>query len=622
MNITSFSTATVAFSYLSAVDNRETLCYLADQAKLYKASKLCSVETIQLTCENPVYTFNDTGLLDLFTGLICSTIVDSTTTSINGNLVLPYNDTSTDAALLISQFNLDADNPCSYVSLNRTIFGGSAPVNLLSFSTTFEHIKLSRHTSGIQFPYAAEIELWKNTDNSFATFFIIIEGIDFTLGSEKVRLTASQEGPVLQNVTCCRYSNTLTLDLPKFIEGVNPNFNLDSWSYFGSLAGRDPITKAPLPLYSFIFLIQKSFPIQVPFFHHKLDFALASGFSNALLGTVYKDTFGLAGGYQLTVCANAEGPSVTLDPWSLSGLCDPQIGTLNTISVGVTSGNYGEMGTKYRIEVVGSNASFVIGIDVTDVLGLVKEGMGPDSFLLNWITPAQRAAINAPPFSGDVEKYLESGADDMECQGSYYFSQPLLRVDDFLIVDTSGLIPIAIAELDPDPTRNSVLWFDSVTQSYDANGIELLNAATWDFFAIKFLDEKMALMVTRVGSPGNGDYYLANLFREPSAGPTLRWNMNDIEIKGITDPPLSPWTSTKPPNNRYFTKWAITLSGSTGAVSLTVDATIAPAWPEQEACTRSSGAEVCKYEGFAVVTGTVLGGPVITGNAWIETAAL
>ena len=126
-------------------------------------------------------------------------------------------------------------------------------------------------------------------------------------------------------------------------------------------------------------------------------------------------------------------------------------------------------------------------------------------------------------------------------------------------------------------------------------------------------------MVTRVTTPGNGTYYLANLFR--ASGPTLRWNMNDILIEGQTIG-SSPWTSPRnPPGNQYFTIWNITLSGATGDVTLTVDASSPPAWPEQEVCTTSSGQEVCKYEGLAVVTGTVLG-VGMTGNAWIETAAL
>lgn len=600
--VQSISAAAVTFpSPYSVIDNRTAMTFIHDEGKLYAKSRLCSVETILLTCENPTYTFNNTGLLDLCLGLICPTIQDATNASTPGDLILPYTDTPSDAAQLIDQFKLHEGYPCTYLFIERTVLGGSSEVKLQSMASTFNYIKMSRHTSGIQFPDAADVDLWESTDNAFTGFFIIIQAIDFTPGSEKVRLIASQQGPVLQSVTCCRYSDIQTLDLPKFIQTVNPDRNLDSWSYFGTLTGTSGRT------YAFIFLIQKSFPIQVPFFHHKLDFAMASGFNDADRGIHYTETKGLAGGFALSVCANEAGPTVELNPWSLSGLCEPQIGDLNTISVKVTSGSYGDPGATYRIEVLGLSGLFNIRIDFTDVLGIVREGFGPDSFLINWITSAQRTIIDNN-FGGSAEAFLASGQDDMACQGSYYFSQPLLRVTDFMITD---LVALTVDNIDLGGINN--MWFDSVTQSYDAAGVELLKGASWDFFAIRFIDNPgnpTALMVTRLMTPGNGYYYMANLFQ--TTGPTIRWGMNDISIIGSV-----PWVSPKdPPGNTYNTRWDITLTGA-GAVTMT----LLTNWNEQEACTRSSGQEVCKYEGIATVTGTVLG-VAMTGTSWIETAAL
>jgi len=601
--VQSLSSTSVSFPLLSTVDNRNALTQLRDDANLYAKSRLCSVEKIQLTCDNPTYNIDREGLLDLCLGLLCPRIEDSTTASTNGNLVLPYTDTPNDAKLLIDQFKLDPVNPCTSLFIEREVLGGSSEVILSSLVSTFNHIKLARHISGIQFPDASSVALWEASDNAFTGFYFIIDAIDLTPGSEKVRITVSQQGPVLKTVTCCRYSNTLTLDLPKFVEVVNPNFNLDSWCYFGTLEGNSGT-------YAFTFLVQKSFPIQVPFYHHKLDFAIASGFNSATLGTIYQLTNGLAGGYQLSACANSQGPTITRNPWSLSDLCEPPIGTLNTLSVKVVSGNFGDPGTTYRIEVVGSSGTFIISIDFTDLLGLVNQGFGPDSFLINWITPAQRTAIDND-FGGSAEAYLASGQDDMECQGSYYFSMPLLRVDDFTIIDTSSFPPVIVDQ--QHPTNRSVLWFDSVTQSYDADGVSLLKGATWDFFAIKFADNPgnpTALMVTRLTTPGNGTYYLANLFQ--SVGPTIRWNMNDITITGSV-----PWISPRnPPGSTYYTRWDITLVGA-GAVTMTIMTN----WDQQEICTNSGGSDVCKYEGIANVIGTVLGVPM-TGVAWIETAAL
>ena len=140
------------------------------------------------------------------------------------------------------------------------------------------------------------------------------------------------------------------------------------------------------------------------------------------------------------------GPVTKNNPWSVSDTCNDGAAPadLTTVSAQLTAGYPGLVGAEYKLllEAIISDDFHInpvyIEINLVDLLGTVREGFGPDSFLPNWLTTEQRNTILST-FGGSVENYFSSGIDKLTCQGSYYFSQPLLSVDSFTIYDLEGL---------------------------------------------------------------------------------------------------------------------------------------------------------------------------------------
>jgi hypothetical protein len=281
------------------------------------------------------------------------------------------------------------------------------------------------------------------------------------------------------------------------------------------------------------------------------------------------------------------------------------IGDLQSLSVKLTSGDFGQPGATYQLKAQGILDVVTIEVNVTDILGTINEGFGVNSFLPNWLTTAQKNVILAQ-HGGSVENYLATGVDKMKCQGSYYFSQPLLEVNSFTIQD-AGIIDTK------DPAKNSIIWFDNVTQSYDSNGLNILDGVGWDFFAIQFpAPDTVALFITRITTqPSPGivpQYCIASLYRVGMA--PVRWSIapGDISIVG-SNPWLSPASG-----ETYFMDWTVTLANP--AVSVVLQTR----WDDQEV---SLPDNQYKYEGLGEVTaGSVPGVTTITdGVVWLEIAA-
>ena len=542
--------------------------------------------SIKLTFTSPNYTFLESGLQNLLTGLIYSVIQDFTGGTVEGRLILPYSDTSSAAATVISQFQLTETNPESVVFINRQISGGKTPVNFGTFLSTFNNIKISRIIKGVPDSDSSQIQLWTSDDIESSGFYIFITGLNFTSGLEEVRLIASQDRPPLILPTCCRYSSTATFDSLDFIQTLHSEYSLNAWCYFGRLVGNSNT-------YALTFLIQKTSPFEIPYVHHKLSFDQAGGFNSAALAK-----------WQLDGCGGVAGPVTKNNPWSVSATCNDGAAPadLTTLSVQLTSGDVGTKNATYklRLEAIISLDFHVnpvyIEVEFIDVLGTVKEGFGPDAFLPNWLTPQQRSSI-LTTYGGSVENYLSAGIDDLDCQGSYYFSQPLLSVTSFTIFDLDGPI------LDTKAAGNdSLIWFDYVGQTFDSNGLDILKDVGWEFFAIQFPTEEKSIMVTKITTTTSGAYPLANLFTDSG---TTRWNINDISIVGS-----NMWTSPTS-NKQYYMTYTITLANP----SVTI--TVQTEWDNQEI---SVGGQT-KYEGICTVTATILGVPM-TGFSWIEQQAL
>ena len=580
-------------SQLSNKLNR--LCYLVNNSKnlLHNAGKLLNTaintsnaEIITLTFGESNYTFSKTGLQDILLGQLYNIINDYTGSTTEGNLILPFSNTNNDAKILINQFCLSKTNPISVIYIGRVTSGGLTPINFGTFLETYDNIIINRLDNGILSTDSSSVQLWTTKDNNSKGFYIFINGLNFNKGLEKVRLIVSQDGPLLIYPTCCRFSSTPIFDPIDFIQTLHPEYSLDAWCYFGRLVGN-------FNTYAFTFLIQKTIPFQIPTVHHKLSYDIAGGFNTASLGK-----------WQLDGCGSSVGPIIKNNPWSISDTCNDGAvpADLTTLYVKLLTGNVGEKNATYKLvlEAIISLDFHVnpvyIEVEFTDLLGTVKEGFGPNAFLPNWLTDKQRDTI-LNKYGGSVENYLNAGFDDMNCQGSYYFSQPLLSVTSFTIFDLSGAI------LDTKAVGNdSVLWFDYVAQTFDNAGLEILNNVGWTFFAIQFPMEKQAIMVTKVVTETSGSYILANLFTESG---TIRWNINDINIQGS-----NVWTSPTS-GKQYYMTHTITLNNPSVVITVQTD------WDEQEI---SVGGET-KYEGICTVTGTVIGTPM-NGFSWIEQQAL
>ena len=554
----------------------------SNEGKLLVASRnISQAQSIKLTFPSPDYIFSGTGLQDLFTGLIYSTIQDFTGGSVEGKLILPYSDTNNAAAMLINQFRLTKTTPSSVVFINRQTSGGKTPINFGTFLNTFNHVKISRITGGIQSADSSEIQLWTPDDSESLGFYIFITGVNFVPGLEEVRLIASQDPPPLTLPTCCLYNPIATFDKLDFIQTLHPEYSLNAWCYFGRLVGNSDT-------YALTFVIQKTIPFEIPYVHHKLSFDIAGGINSATLSK-----------WQIDGCVSSQGPVTKNNPWSVSDTCNDGAAPadLTTLSVQLVSGDVGTKNATYKLRLESILAidlhinPVYIEVEFVDLLGTINEGFGPDAFLPNWLTPRQRSDI-LTVYGGSVQNYLNAG-NDLECQGSYYFSQPLLSVTSFTVFDLDGAILDTKAAGD-----DSVIWFDYVNQTFDSSGLEILDNVGWEFFAIQFPTEKQAIMVTKITTQTSGVYLLANLFTETS---TTRWNLDDISIIGS-----NVWTSPTS-NKQYYMTYTITL------INPGVTITVQTEWDDQEI---SVGGQT-KYEGICTVTATVIGVPM-NGFSWIE----
>lgn len=571
----------------SLITTPKYINYIHDEGILLStAANTSNSQIITLTFSNPSYIFSETGLQNILLGSLYNVINDYTGGTVEGDLILPFWDTSNDAAILINQFRLSPTNPMSVIYINRKVSGGSTAINFGTATDTFNNIKISRISGGIQSSDSSEVQLWNSDDNQSNGFYIYIAAISFAKNSKKVRLIASQEGPLLVLPTCCRYNSKSTFDNLDFIQTLHPEYNLNAWCYFGRLVGNSNT-------YSLTFLIQKTIPFNLPYVHHKLSYDIAGGFNTSTLAK-----------WQLDGCGSSVGPVIKNNPWSVSDTCNDGAvpADLTTLYVQLVSGEVGTKGASYKLvlEAIISLDFHVepiyITIEFTDLLGTVREGFGPDAFLPNWLTDKQRSDI-LNKYGGSVENYLGAGIDDLDCQGSYYFSQPLLNVTSFTIVDVDDNI------LDTKAAGNdSVIWFDYVAQTFNNEGLQILDDVGWEFFAIQFPTEKNAIMVTRITTQTSGIYTLANLFTETS---TTRWNIDDINIQGSNI-----WTSPTS-GKKYYTTYNITLTNPSTMITVQTD------WDEQEI---SLGGQT-KYEGICTVTATVLGSPM-NGFAWIEQEAI
>lgn len=310
-----------------------------------------------------------------------------------------------------------------------------------------------------------------------------------------------------------------------------------------------------------------------------------------------------------TLGAALVGNTISLtQPWNLSVSSDnapSAVTPKNEMRALLVSGTFGQKGAQYQLISHGADnlgKLMTTEILVEDTMGFVSEGFGVNSFLPNWLLPAQQEAIRKD-YGGSVEKYLAATQNPMTGQGSYYYSAPFLTVLKFKVsYDDNGTVV--------SQGSGGLLWMDVVYQTFDNAATEIVKDSTWAFFIMQFPEQKKAIMTTLVGTEVS-DYRVSSLFSMDAPKnangvlePEYRWNLQDIVMQPVAG---SEWKSPAS-GETYYTKYKIELSGDH-----TADLTVTMAWDDQEV---NAGSRFV-YEGLGKVTGT-LDGEVIQGSAWLE----
>ncbi len=379
--------------------------------------------------------------------------------------------------------------------------------------------------------------------------------------------------------------------LAEFLSTEHFEYDLDGWFFFGSLVD----SAAPDDIGGFLIGVQR---IKEPVYGFRIPVVPAIvAFNNKSLGH-----YEFRGFFTIDVF-----PLMTVnpDPWSVKLNSPFQSGPL--ITMGLVSGTMGDADAVYSITADIPDADSIrmqVELRFRDRLGAVNEGDGPASFFVQFLTDVQRQQIMASP-EHTVSDYLEATGDPMSCQGSYYYSQPLMDVEQFSIMIDS--VPLTSGS-------DGLMWMDYVVQTYDQRAGEVFKDASWEFFAIQLPEQNAAIMVIQITS-ATGSLPVAKLFRNDSErtrngarSAIHSWAIDEISIEPIG----SIWTS-QATGLKYAQHHRIQLLSDDWSADLIVDMVI----EDQEIVITVDTAKTIKYEGLATVEGMLDGQPV-KGRAFVE----
>ncbi len=243
-------------------------------------------------------------------------------------------------------------------------------------------------------------------------------------------------------------------------------------------------------------------------------------------------------------------------------------------------------------------------VRVRDVAGVGQWGYGPSGFFPQWIHPDQRAAITED-HGGSIEEYLRATNDPMTNQGSYYYSSPVVEVEEFTISKGTEVVHHG--------TQGELL-IDYVTQTFDEQAAVVVdNGVTWTEFSVLFDDER-TMKLGRVEQSSVGELRYAVVLSadgdrllDGALEADRRWDLDDI---GLTPDTSRTWTSPRSAKS-YSMRYTATLKGDDAVADseLRFDAV----HDDQEL---SIGGRVV-YEGLFAVTGSI-DGERVSGYAWAE----
>jgi hypothetical protein len=384
--------------------------------------------------------------------------------------------------------------------------------------------------------------------------------------------------------------------LAEFLGSEHLDYHLDGWFFMGDLVQGTEAEPSPANIGTFFMAMQRL----------EIDVGFMLPFFPTIVGFNSESTEG----YIYGAFPAVDIPpivEVKQNPWSVSVNWFGQVMTMALVS-----GQMGTAGATYRLFAdlldFQKNKEFHAEVLLRDRLGAVNQGYGTTSFFPQFLTPEQRSAITWP-LGGSVPAYLAATNDPMICQGSFYYSFPLIDVEQFTII-YDGV------------TRSSgqrgTMWMDYVVQTYDKQAQEvLIDKATWQFFAIMLPEANAAIMVIQIDS-ATGSLPVASLFkidgdrmRNSSLIAAHSWDIDEIEIKGAG----AKWQSPKTQQS-YYLQYFIHLASAT----LPTDLTITMLRQDQEIVIPNPDPKkpnTIKYEGEAFVEGT-MGGRPLKGMAFLE----
>jgi hypothetical protein len=376
--------------------------------------------------------------------------------------------------------------------------------------------------------------------------------------------------------------------LSEYLSREHFECDLDGWFFFGSLvdsaAPEDP---------GVFFISMQRIEVLVDGAREALVPAVVAFNSPSLGQYVY--------GGEYTLDAS---PSVNVisDPWRVEINSLDQTEPL--MSMSLVSGSMGVADAEYRLtadvpdQLGGRLQAEVL---LRDGFGVVNQGYGTASFFPQYLTESQQEQI-AGSFDNSVGDYLEGTGDPMSGQGSFYYSQPLMDVEQFTI--TRDGVPLSSG-------TSGTMWMDNVVQTYGEQASEILADASWEFYSIMLPEENMAIMVIQITS-ATGTLPVATLFsddsdrtRNSARKAVHSWKIDEIDVEAV---PGTIWTSPGT-GQQYAQQHHIRLESETQPADLT----ITMVRENQEVVV----GDTIKYEGSAFVEGT-LGDQPVTGTAFVE----
>ncbi len=379
------------------------------------------------------------------------------------------------------------------------------------------------------------------------------------------------------------------LQLAEFLSSEHLEYDLDGWFFFGSLINQaDPSDTA-------VFFIEVQ-RLEQAYNGWVIPVIPAAVGFNSKANNSYD--------YRVFLTVDIDTlMSVSSNPWEVR-LKSP-FQTEPLIEMELSSGTMGAPGASYRIRASIPDSNWVwmkVDLKIRDNYGVINEGIGPASFFPQFLSSEQRKDILS---SSDhtLEHYLTSTNDPMNCQGSYYYSLPLIDVEEFSIILDDSV---------HSSGTEGLLWMDYVVQSYDEQAIEAITDGSWSFYAIQFPEIDASMMVLEVNTK-TGSLPVAKLFDEQSSFELNRarqanysWPIDGINIEAV---PNTKWKSPRS-GNEYVMQHRIELTSQDKKASLLVSMIR----EDQEIYFNK---ENVKYEGLARVEGTI-GGQTVTGQAFVE----